>query len=816
MILFVMAMPIPKNMVVGALCSMLVISWTSFCIAIVFDAAFELSPLDLEAQALIESGWWSDFTNYVPSHCQWPGIACNSAGSITNISLPAETQLGDKFRRFNFSSFPNLVHLNLAAHGITGSIPNELGTLSKLAHLDLSSNDIQGHIPSNIWNLRNLVILNLASNRLSGSIPPSVGQLTKLTYLFLDTNLISGPIPPELGKLKNLIQLGLNNNGFVGPIPAEIGLLNNLKYLSLSVNNLNGTIPLEIGNLNNLAYLDLNTNNLTGEILSVLHNLTNLTELNLSNNEISGLVPREFTQLTQLEYLKISENKIFGALPPEIGKLSKLLVLDLSRNMLTGEIPVSLSTCTKLQVLTLSHNKLTGSIPSQIGDIVTLASIDLSHNLIKGEIPYQLGNVKYIRVLDLSCNELTGKIPSSLVLLRSVNLSYNSLEGEIPFGVQDSYAPDAFICNECLSSRSTPFPTCDSSSSNRVKTLMKIFLPLTAFLALLCIMYVFFRWCKAKSSKSVAKAMKNGDLFSVWNYDGKIAYNDIIEATEGFDIKYCIGTGGYGDVYRAQLPSGRVVALKKLHNLEANEPELRRIFKNEVRMLTKVRHRNIVKLYGFCLHNRCMFLVLEYMERGSLYYVLHNHIEAVDLDWNKRINIVKGIAYSLSYLHHDCKPAIIHRDVTTKNVLLNLEMEACLSDFGIARLRNSSSSNRTVLAGTYGYLAPEKCDVYSFGVVALEIIMGRHPEEIISSLRFASTRSILLKDILDPRLLSTNNQQYAQSLDRIATLAFACLHSQPRSRPTMQTVCDKFLTGKPRLTKPFEEISIRQMVNQEL
>ncbi|GAU43216.1 hypothetical protein TSUD_301030 [Trifolium subterraneum] len=142
------------------------------------------------------------------------------------------------------------------------------------------------------------------------------------------------------------------------------------------------------------------------------------------------------------------------------------------------------------------------------------------------------------------------------------------------------------------------------------------------------------------------------------------------------------------------------------------------------------------------------------MEKRSLYCVLHNDVEAVEMDWSKRVDIVKGIAHSLSYLHYDCKPAIIHRDATTKNVLLNSEMEACLSDFGIARLRNFSSSNETILASTYGYLAPdfaytdsvtEKCDVYSFRVVALEIIMGKHRGELVSSLRFATTRNILRK-----------------------------------------------------------------------
>ncbi|WJX92848.1 non-specific serine/threonine protein kinase [Trifolium repens] len=754
--------------------AIMIASWTCLCIAIISVATSESSKLiqEIEGEALVNSGWWNDITNYAPTHCQWPGITCNNEGSITNISLPLEIQLGNKFSKFNFSSFKNLVHLNLHSHGIIGNIPFQLATLSKLTFLDLSSNDIEGHIPSNIWSLKNLITLNLSNNKLNGSISSFVGQLTKLTFLYLDTNMFDGSIPLELGGLKNLIHLGLSSNSFIGLIPFEIGLLKSLKYLSLSMNKLNGSIPLEIGNLNNLLFLDLSDNNLSGESLSFLYNLINLVELNLSNNDISSIVSHEIAKITQLEYLKISNNKFFGTIPFEIGKLSKILVLDISRNMFHG------------------------SIPSHIGELVNLDLIDLidlSHNLISGKIPYQLGNVKYTRVLDLSFNQLIGTIPSSLVLLRKINLSYNSLEGDIPSSLQDSVAPDAFIGNEFLCNQFRhPDTTCYSSpSKSRLRTHMKIFLPLIAFLALICSLYVFLCWCKACSFMSRTKDMKNGDFFSIWNYDGKIAYEDIIKATNDFDIEYCIGTGGYGSVYKAKLPSGRVVALKKLHNLEANEPLIRKIFKNE----------------------------------GSLYCVLHNDVEAVELDWSKRVDIVNRIAHSLSYLHYDCNPAIIHRDVTTKNVLLNSEMEACLSDFGIARLQNSSSSNETILAGTYGYLAPElaytdsvteKCDVYSFGVVALEIIMGKHPGELVSSLRFASTGNILLKDLLDKRLIATINQQSSQSLALIATLAFACLHSHPRDRPTMQIVCDKLVTGKPSLTKPYEEISIREMLNQEL
>ena len=151
-----------------------------------------------------------------------------------------------------------------------------------------------------------------------------------------------------------------------------------------------------------------------------------------------------------------------------------------------------------------------------------------------------------------------------------------------------------------------------------------------------------------------------------------------------------------------------MVAVKKLHGSEIEEPTLLRSFENEVRMLEQIRHRNIVKLHGYCLHNRCMFLISTYMERGSLFCMLSNKDEAVGLDWSKRVNIVKNVAHALSYMHHDCTPPIIHRDISSNNILLNSELEGFVSDFGIARLLNPDSSNRTLVAGTYGYIAPGK------------------------------------------------------------------------------------------------------------
>ncbi|KAF8012983.1 hypothetical protein BT93_I0986 [Corymbia citriodora subsp. variegata] len=350
-----------------------------------------------------------------------------------------------------------------------------------------------------------------------------------------------------------------------------------------------------------------------------------------------------------------------------------------------------------------------------------------------------------------------------------------------------------------------------------------IYIPPAAllFITIIAIGYCFlFR----HSTKSVQPETieKNGNLLSIWNYDGRIAYEDIINATEDFDLKYCIGTGGYGSVYRAQLPNGKVVALKKLHHLEAEDPSFDKSFRNEVKHLTKVRHRSIIKLHGFCLHKRCMFLVYEYMENGSLFYALRDDVEAVELDWSKRVNLVRDMAHALSYLHHDCGRPIIHRDISSNNILLNSKMQAFVSDFGTARLINPDSSMNftTNIAGTYGYIAPElaytlvvneKSDVYSFGVVAMETMMGEHPGDIISTLLASSREDIMLHKILDPRLPFPRENSIARSIVLIVSLALACLSANPKSRPTMTQVSKAFLARKVPLVKPFHEISLVQL-----
>ncbi|OMO68847.1 hypothetical protein CCACVL1_19802 [Corchorus capsularis] len=214
------------------------------------------------------------------------------------------------------------------------------------------------------------------------------------------------------------------------------------------------------------------------------------------------------------------------------------------------------------------------------------------------------------------------------------------------------------------------------------------------------------------------------------------------------------------------------------------------------------------------------------MERGSLLWVLSDDVEAVELDWKRRVNVVKSAAHALSYLHYECTPMIVHRDISSSNILLNSDLEAFVSDFGTARILDPNSSNHTRLVGTYGYVAPElaytmvvteKCDVYSFGVLALEILVGKHPGELLSLLSSPlSLQNIMLIDVLDPRLSPPTSQMVAGSIVLVGAIALACLNADPKLRPTMKQVSHVFLSSQRSLRNPLCTISLLQLVNGEM
>ncbi|CAL5332812.1 unnamed protein product [Camellia sinensis] len=714
----------------------------------------------------------------------------------------------------------SLKSLAFHTNNLTGSIPTSLGDLSSLAKLDLWNNQLSGPIPKELGNLKSLIYLELSSNQLSGPIPTFLGDLTSLEILNLRSNRLSNRIPQEFSNLKKLVQLVMDENQFSGNLP-ELCQGGKLQYFTVHHNQLTGTIPKSLRNCSslatarfegnqlsgkifedfgtnpNLVYLDLSNNNFYGEfsknwgifpnltLLKIARNnitgsippgfgkSTLLERLDLSSNRLVGEIPKEFGKLTSLEWLILADNQLSGWIPQELRSLTKLSKLDLSTNKFSGPIPDILENYRNLFYLNLSNNMFNQKIPPQIGKLFQLTEMDLSSNILIGEIPLEITNLQSLEKLNLSHNKLFGLIPKSFEGMRGlayVDVSYNQLQGPIPMSNAFINASiEALQGNKGLCGNVKGLQPCKIPSAMHKHTLEKgtlvliIVLPLGGALLLLGAfigLFIIFDSRKRKSQVEKSDTQNsNEDMLSISILDGRAMYNDIVKATKDFDATYCIGKGGYGTVYKAKLPSTNIVAVKKLNPL--SERADRKDFLNEVRALTEIKHRNIVKLFGFCSHARYSFLVYEYLERGSLAAIFDKDEEAKELDWPKRVNIINGVANALSYMHHDCTPPIVHRDISSSNVLIDEDYEARISDFGTAKLLKLDSSNWSTFAGTYGYVAPElaytmkvteKCDVYSFGVLALEVIKGKHPGDFITSLLTPTVENIQLKDVLDQRL----------------------------------------------------------------
>ncbi|GKD31173.1 MDIS1-interacting receptor like kinase 2-like protein [Tanacetum coccineum] len=514
--------------------------------------------------------------------------------------------------------------------------------------------------------------------------------------------------PHDLGNLDfssflNLERFIIESCYLEGSIPEQIGMLSNLAHLSLRGNNLNGTLPVSLTNLTKLVELDLSGNNFKSTIPSQIGNLKNLLHLDLSDNQFSGLIPSSLGSMVNLTYLDLSWNNFIGPIPSSLGSMFNLAHLDLRTNKINGSIPQELSNLQNLEVLNLGNNDLGGHIPSSFGNLRKLKFLNLAMNHISGPIPLNITNLKYLEHMDLNHNLMTGVVKTlkACTKLHYLNLSSNNFVGET-LSRRDFFYLEFLDESENHLTKIVP----NDPPIQKLVHHLVIILPVIVGICFLLLGFVCCHRHKATKDKIELQTIRHGDVRSILNYDGTIAYKDFISATEDFDLKYRIGTGGYGSVYEAKLPNGKIFALKKLHRFEAEQPTINQSFENEVQVLTNLRHKNIVKLYGFCLHNNYNFLVYEYMEKGSLFCALRDDELAVKLDWMKRVNIIKDVAHALAYMHHDCNPPIVHRDISSNNILLNSEMEGFVADFGAARLLDPDSSYQTVIAGTLGYIAP--------------------------------------------------------------------------------------------------------------
>jgi LRR receptor-like serine/threonine-protein kinase FLS2 len=636
---------------------------------------------------------------------------------------------------FNISSLQVISLLN---NSLSGNLPSDSGfSCPSLQYIYFAYNKFSGHIPSYLSNCSNLILVDFASNILSGPIPKSLGDLKYLRKLHLDDNQLTGEpgdqelnflsafsncrvledmaisnnplditLPDSIGNFSTTLHsLTLFGSKIKGRIPMSIGFLKNLTWLGLRNNNLTGNMPSTIGGLEGLQRLELGDNKIEGFIPEEICQLKNLGELYLSNNKISGSIPNCISNLSLLQKLYLSFNRLETPIPLNLWSLENLLFLDLSSNFLGEYLFPNMTKLHAIEHIDLSQNQITGNIPSIIGAFESLNYLNLSNNSFQGEIPHSFGSLKGLDMLDLSYNDLSGAIPKSLetlLQLKYLNVSFNKLSGEIPSTRPfANFTAKSFSGNKALCGNPIfGVLRCPNSGSKRSKvkqSLLKYFLP-TIALVILCLALVYMLRRHQESNLQVPSLFNTLHVLE----HRMISYQELCQGTNNFCESNLLGVGGFGSVYRGILLDGTIVAIKVL-NLQLSSAF--KSFDAECKVLRTIRHRNLVKVVSTCSNLDFRALILQYMSNGCLEQWLYSYNYCLNL--LQRVNIMIDVASALDYLHHDQLEPVLHWDLKPSNILLDEDMVAHVSDFGIAKiLVENKDSTQTKTLGTLGYIAP--------------------------------------------------------------------------------------------------------------
>ncbi|XP_045792723.1 probably inactive leucine-rich repeat receptor-like protein kinase At5g48380 [Trifolium pratense] len=495
---------------------------------------------------------------------------------------------------------------------------------------------------------------------------------------------------------------------------------------------------------------------------------------------------------------------------------NSLMKLELSNMGLKGQFPRGIINCSSLTGLDLSGNDLSGTIPDDISTLLSfVTTLDLSSNAFSGEIPDNLANCTYLNSIKLNQNRLTGQIPlrlGTLTRIKTFDVSDNLLTGQIPNftdgTVSVNYANNQGLCGGSLG-------VCKANGSSKSNTAViagaAVGAVTLAALGLGIVMLFFVHRVSYRKKEEDpegnkwTKGLKGAKAIKVSLFEksvSKMKLSDLMKATNNFSKSNIIGTGRTGTVYNATLNDGTAYMVKRLQESQHSEKE----FMSEMEMLGTVKHRNLVPLLGFCVAKKERLLVFKNMPNGMLHDRLHPAAGECTLDWPSRLKIAIGAAKGLAWLHHTCNPRIIHRNISSKCILLDADFEPKISDFGLARLMNPLATHLSTVIngefGDFGYVAPEyaktlvatpKGDVFSFGTMLLELVTGESPANVALQTFKGNlvewiaelTNNSELHNAIDESLVDKSNDN---ELFQFLKVACNCVSPSPKERPTMSEV----------------------------
>lgn len=629
-----------------------------------------------------------------------------------------------------------LTTLDLVSNRLSGEIPKSIAGLSSITEIDLYDNLLSGELPEGLGNLTTLLKLDISQNNLTGKLPGSIARLS-LQSLNLNDNYLSGEVPEILGSNPNLIQLKLFNNSFTGKLPRNLGLYSDLEDFDVSTNNFTGELPRFLCHRSKLERIVIFSNRFSGKIPESYGECKTLNYVRMANNELSGEVPNNFWSLPELYHLEICNNKFQGLISPSISNAWKLSSIELNGNNFTGEIPLEICSLRQLVTLDLSKNHFSGSIPSCITRLNNLQKFDVQENMFTGElprnlnsftaltemnlstnqfngnIPPELGNLPVLTYLDLSTNSFTGEIPFTLTELKlnQFNVSQNKLEGEVPAGFDHVMFISSLLGNPDLcSSNLKILPPCPKTKTESVYVWVWVII---AICAVLFLGFIIWSLKTKHGFRTKPKRIWKVITFQRVGFSEEDLFPQLTKQN-------LVGSGASGQVYKVELKSGQTLAVKRFWK-GTQQAETESVFRSEIETLGLVRHGNIVKLLLCCSGEDFRILAYEYMENGSLGDMLYGQKGSAGLlNWQARFMIALGAARGLAYLHHDCVPPIVHRDVKSNNILLDAEMNPRVADFGLAKtLYDEKGDDRDAvmsrIAGSCGYIAPgELLDLFLY------------------------------------------------------------------------------------------------------
>lgn len=728
--------------------------------------------------------------------------------NLVKLNLRVNHLVGN-LSEFNFSGFLKLTTLDLGNNNFTGTLPTSLYACKSLAAVRLTFNNLEGQITPDILGLENLSFLSISSNNLTnftGAIKILTG-LKNLSTLALSKNFFFEVIPDDEDLIgpddfQKLQVLGLGGCNFSGQIPGWLQKLKKLEVIDLSYNLMTGSIPPWLGSLPQLFYMDLSYNLLSGTIPTELAGIPALT-----SQQANNAIERSYLELpvfivpnnaSQQQYNQLSN------LPPAIY---------LRNNSISGSIPIQIGLMKVLHQLDLGYNNFTGSIPDQLSNLTNLEKLDLSDNQLTGEIPASLKNLHFLSFFSVADNDLEGQVPTG---------------GQFDTFPLSSFEGNPKLCGEVVQ-RSCSNPQ-SGSSATRFSSNKKIMIGLVIAVCFgtVSLMIVLTIWILSKRRINPGGDPDKIELESVSGHSTSgvhpevdheasvvvmfpnktneikdLTIAEILKATENFSQANIIGCGGFGLVYKATLPDGTKLAIKKL---SGDMGLMEREFKAEVEVLSTAKHENLVALQGYCVHNGFRLLIYTYMENGSLDYWLHEKADgASQLDWPTRLKIAQNASCGLAYMHQICEPHIVHRDIKSSNILLNEKFDAHVADFGLSRLILPYHTHVTTeLVGTLGYIPPEygqswvatlRGDIYSFGVVMLELLTGRRPVDVckpkmsrelvawVQQMRSEGKQD----EVFDPRL---KGKGFEEEMLQVLDVACLCVNQNPLKRPSIREVVD--------------------------